>query len=70
MKEINVRRFIQEHYTPYDGDARFLAGPTERTIKLWDKVKDLMAQERSRGGVLSFDTKIISDITSSCAGIY
>ncbi len=68
MKEINVRRFIQEHYTPYDGDARFLAGPTERTIKLWDKVKDLMAQERAAGGVLSFDTKIISDITSHAPG--
>lgn len=68
MKEINVRRFIQENYTPYDGDARFLAGPTERTIKLWDKVKDLMAQERAAGGVLSFDTKIISDITSHAPG--
>ena len=68
MKEINVRRFIQEHYTPYDGDARFLAGPTERTIKLLDKVKDLMAQERAAGGVLSFDTKIISDITSHAPG--
>lgn len=54
MKEINVRRFIQEHYTPYDGDARFLAGPTERTIKLWDKVKDLMGAgtRRRRGPVL------------------
>ena len=65
MNAINVRKFIQENYTPYDGDAGFLAGPTERTTKLWNEV---MKQERSAGGVLDFDTKIISDITSHAAG--
>ncbi len=68
MNVINVRRFIQENYTPYDGDGTFLAGPTERTTKLWDEVMDLMRQERDAGGVLDFDTKIISDITSHAAG--
>ena len=68
MKEINVRDFIQTHYTPYDGDAQFLTGPTERTVKLWDKVKALMAEERAAGGVLAFDTRIISDITSHDPG--
>ena len=68
MNPINVRKFIQENYTPYDGDSSFLAGPTERTLKLWDEVKDLMAQERDAGGVLDFDTKVISDITSHPAG--
>ena len=68
MNAINVRKFIQENYTPYDGDASFLAGPTERTTKLWNEVLELMKQERSAGGVLDFDTKIISDITSHAAG--
>ena len=68
MNAIKVRKFIQENYTPYDGDASFLAGPTERTTKLWNEVLELMKQERSAGGVLDFDTKIISDITSHAAG--
>ena len=37
-KEIDVRNFIQKNYTPYEGDDSFLAGPTERTKKLWDEV--------------------------------
>ena len=68
MNAINVRKFIQENYTPYDGDSSFLAGPTERTKKLWQEVLDLMEQERAAGGVLDFDTKIISDITSHAPG--
>ena len=63
-KEINVRDFIQKNYTPYDGDASFLAGPTEATKALWEQVMDLSAQEREHGGVLDMDTKIISTITS------
>ena len=31
QKEINVRAFIQLNYTPYDGDAAFLAPATART---------------------------------------
>ena len=48
MNPINVRKFIQENYTPYDGDERFLAAPTARTLALWDEVKELMRQ-RARG---------------------
>ena len=66
--EINVRDFIVNEYTPYDGDASFLAPPTERTQKLWQKVKDLMDQERRNGGVLDIDEKTISTITSHKAG--
>ena len=33
-EEINVRQFIQDNYTPYDGDESFLAGPTERSLKI------------------------------------
>ena len=40
--EINVRDFIQKNYTPYTGDDSFLAGPTEDTKKLWNKLKNLV----------------------------
>ena len=45
-KEIDVRDFIQKNYTPYEGDEAFLAGPTERTQKLWDKVQELYKKEK------------------------
>lgn len=67
-QEINVRDFIQKNYTPYEGDASFLAGPTEATKKLWDICCDLTKKEREKGGVLDMDTKIVSTITSHGAG--
>ena len=67
-KEIDVRDFIVRNYTPYDGDESFLEGPTERTRKLWDKVKALMKAEREKGGVLDIDEKTISTITSHKPG--
>lgn len=45
---IDVRDFIQKNYTPYEGDDKFLAGPTERTGKIMEKVRDLLAQEREK----------------------
>jgi formate C-acetyltransferase len=66
--EIDTRSFIVEHYTPYDGDASFLQGPTERTRKLWDKLKALLAVERQRGGMYDIDEKTISTITSHRSG--
>ena len=68
QSEINVRDFIQQNYTPYEGDASFLAGPTEATTKLWEKCCDLFKQERENGGVLDMDTKVVSTITSHGAG--
>ena len=57
--EINVRDFIQSNYCEYKGDESFLAGPTEATVKLWDKVLELYKQEKdSEGGVLEIDTKL------------
>src|SRR4051794_2134624 len=49
QKEINVRAFIQLNYTPYDGDAAFLAGPTARTTKLWETLTRLFVEERKKG---------------------
>ena len=69
QSEINVRDFIQRNYTPYEGDATFLAGPTEKTKKLWDEVLELYKKEKaSKGGVLDIDTKTISSVNSHEAG--
>ena len=68
MEEINTRDFIQNNYTPYDGDESFLAGPTEATDKLWGKLKELQKEERAKGGVLDMDTEIVSTITSHKPG--
>ena len=67
-QEINVRDFIQKNYTPYEGDASFLAEPTEATTKLWQECCDLLKKERDNGGVLDMDTKVVSTITSHGAG--
>ena len=67
-EEINVRDFIQENYTLYEGDDSFLAGPTEATKALWAQVMDLNKQEREAGGVLDMDTKVVSTITSHGPG--
>ena len=62
---IHVRDYIVKHYTPYDGDGSFLAGPTQRTKKLWAELSALLEQERNAPGrVLDADTRIISTITS------
>ena len=67
--EINVRDFIQRNYAPYTGDESFLAGPTEKTKKLWNEVLELYKKEHnSKGGVLDIDTKTISTITAHNAG--
>ncbi len=68
QQEINVRDFIQRNYTPYEGDASFLAGPTAATTKLWQECCELLNQEREKGGVLDMDTKIVSTITSHAPG--
>ncbi|HVH55182.1 MAG TPA: formate C-acetyltransferase [Vicinamibacterales bacterium] len=49
QKEINVRDFIQQNYTPYDGDASFLTGATARTEKIWGTLTELFLEERKKG---------------------
>ena len=66
--EINVRDFIQSNYKPYDGDASFLAGATERTSALMKKLEALFAMERQFGGVLDIDTATVSSLTSYSPG--
>ena len=63
-EECNVRDFIQNNYTQYDGDESFLAAPTDATNKLWDKLQALQKAERDNGGVLKEDADVVSSITS------
>ncbi len=65
---INVRDFVLNNITPYDGDASFLQGPTERTKKLWQLCLDAIQEERANNGVRSIDAETISTITSHAAG--
>ena len=67
--EINVRDFIQNNYTPYEGDSSFLKGTTEKTKKLWDEVLELYKKEKeAKGGVLDIDTKTVSTVAAHDAG--
>lgn len=67
--EINVRDFIQQNYTPYEGNSSFLATSTEKTKKLWNEVLDLYKKEKeSNGGVLDIDTKTVSTVSAHDAG--
>ena len=67
-EEVNVRDFIQNNYKPYDGDASFLAGPTESTRLLWEELKKLQKEERAKNGVLDMDTDVVSTLTSHGPG--
>ena len=63
-EEINVRQFIRDNYTPYDGDESFLAEPTDATNKLWDALQKLQKEERAKGGVLDMETEVVTGITA------
>ena len=62
--EVNVREFIQNNYTQYDGAEEFLAAPTAATEKLWGRLQELQAEERKKGGVLECETEIVSGLTA------
>src|SRR3954467_13217804 len=66
QKEINVRAFIQLNYTPYDGEASFLAPATPRTTALWARLSAMFVEER-RKGVLDI-SQIPSSITAHAPG--
>ena len=67
-KEINVTDFVSTNITPYEGDASFLQGPTERTKHIWDLCLKALEEERNNGGVRSIDPDVVSTITSHKAG--
>jgi formate C-acetyltransferase len=64
---IDVRNFVQNNYTLYEGDDAFLAGPTEATTALWENLMGLMELEREKG-VLDAETHIPSTITAYAPG--
>ena len=64
LADINVRDFIQNNYTAYNGDESFLEGPTEATDKLWGELQKLQKEERAKGGVLDMETEVVSSLTA------
>src|SRR5437899_10941176 len=66
QRDVNVRWFLQQNYTPYDGEATFLKPATERTNKIWKKLEELFVEERKKG-VLDI-SQIPSSITAHAPG--
>lgn len=60
-REVDVRNFIQNNYTPYEGDDTFLVESTERTKKIWSKLTEMFEVERAKG-VYDAETKYPSSI--------
>ena len=65
---LEVRKFVYDNITPYEGDASFLAGPTEKTNKLMEEVRKYLKEERDNNGLRSVDPSTISTITSHKPG--
>lgn len=68
QEEINVRDFIQSNYKAYEGEADFLAGPTDRTNRLMAKLNKLLKEELESGGVLDIDTTTVSSLCNYAPG--
>ena len=64
---VDVRDFIQRNYTPYAGDHAFLAGPTERTTGIWQRLLAMFPEERAKG-VYDVDASTPSSITAHRPG--
>ncbi len=65
---IDVRDFILTNFTPYTGDASFLAGPTARTLQVWETLqRDYLSVERARR-VYDVETHIPADVDAFPAG--
>ena len=65
--EINVSDFIKNNYHSYEGDASFLASPSDKTKKVWNKCSDLLKEELKKH-VLDIDTEHMSGINNFEAG--
>ena len=60
--EVDVRDFIQLNYTPYEGDASFLAGPTEKTLRVWNTLEEKYLSEERKVRILDIDTDTPADL--------
>ena len=63
-EEVNLRDFIQNNYSAYEGDESFLTAPTDATNTLWGRLQELQKEERAKGGVLDMETEIVSSMTA------
>ncbi|MFD2670615.1 formate C-acetyltransferase [Marinicrinis sediminis] len=68
MNQVDVKDFLDRNISPYEGDDQFLAGATEATKKLWERISELSKLERANGGVLDVDVDTVSTIVSHKAG--
>nr|WP_313899924.1 formate C-acetyltransferase [Dactylosporangium roseum] len=64
---IDVADFIRANARPYEGDGAFLAGATERTMQVWDRITAMFPQERERG-VHDVDPRTPASITAHAPG--
>ncbi len=67
QEEIDVRDFIVKNYTPYDGDESFLAEPTEKTKKVWDKAHALIIKE-VKEGIIDVEVNAVAGINNFAPG--
>src|SRR4029077_16075147 len=66
QRDINVRWVLQQNYTPFEGDGKFLAPATERTKNIWKKLEALFVEERKKSVL---DVSLIpSSITAHAPG--
>lgn len=68
QEQINVRDFVTNNITPYDGDGSFLCGASATTQQLWQICLDAIKEERANNGVRAIDNQLVSTITSHAAG--
>ena len=68
QERIDVRSFVINNVSPYDGDESFLTPPTSRTLHLWNICLNAIGEERQRNGVRAIDTETVSSITSHAPG--
>lgn len=68
QERIDVKDFLDHNLQPYTGNEAFLAGATEATVELWQKIQHLVKQERANGGVLDIDLNTVSSITAHAPG--
>lgn len=59
--EVNISNFIKTNYTPYEGDASFLVGPTKATTTLWTQLTEMFKVEKEKG-IYDVETKVPSAI--------
>ncbi len=61
QETIDVRDFIMQNYTAYEGDESFLEPPSERTLALNEAYLKLSEEEHKKG-VLSINTDVVSSL--------